>query len=109
MAEDESLGLSEESRVTAGELTVAYSGPSFASNKFYVSMTPEGVRIAFTEVHPNIPGPQFRTAVMLSYNDGVSLMLLLRDMFEQNAGRISELGAEQHEYFRREEDEDAGK
>ena len=58
--------------VSDDEMAVAYSGAAVFSNKFYVTITPAGPRIAFTEVRPGTDMPLFRTAVVLPFPDADS-------------------------------------
>ncbi len=60
-------GLSEQ------ELELAYSGPAMAANRLFVTITPSGVRITFAEqTGPGKPA-HFRTAVIMSIQDGIAL------------------------------------
>lgn len=62
---------------TEEDVRTAFSGPALASNRFFLSLVGSGVRIAFTEQHGKIVGPQFRTAVMISLEDAFALRDLL--------------------------------
>lgn len=74
--------------VSDDELAIAYSGPAVLANKFYVTLTPAGPRIAFTEVHGD-QKPQFRTAVVLPHPDAVALYELLGRMLKENVATFS--------------------
>ncbi len=62
--------------LTPKEMKVAYDGPAFAANRCIISISPAGVRIAFTE-QPDEDAPEFRTAVMLPFVDAISLKNVL--------------------------------
>lgn len=83
MAEEEKGPEAPYETVSEQEMQIAYSGPALATNKFYVSFTPGGVRIAFTEINPQVPLPSFRTAVMLPLEDAMSLASVLKQMMDQ--------------------------
>lgn len=76
-------------KVTPEELAIAYSGPAVLTNKFYITMTPTGVRIAFTEVQGEGYQPQFRTAVLLPFQDALALQQLLGRMIGDNTATFS--------------------
>ena len=63
--------------VSDEELRASFAGPAFHSNKMFLTMTAAGARIAFMEqVGDKVP-PVYRTAVLLSYLDAVSLRDLI--------------------------------
>ena len=63
--------------VSEQELEVAYAGPALAANRFYVTVGPSWVRIAFAEQCGSDKASHFRTAVILSVQDGVALRDLI--------------------------------
>lgn len=69
--------------VSDEELEIAFAGPAHASDRFIVSLRPAGVRIAFCEQPSPATPPRFRSAVMLSYPDGVALYRLLQRMLRE--------------------------
>ena len=75
--------------VSNEELRTSFSGPAVRSNKIYLSLTDGGVRIAFTEQHGDAVPPIFRTAVILSFADALSL----RDLIARQLARIEGLEA----------------
>ena len=69
---------SERIRVTDEELRASFSGPAVRSNKIYLSIMADGsVRIAFMEQQGDAMPPVFRTAVILSRQDALSLRDLI--------------------------------
>jgi cyclophilin family peptidyl-prolyl cis-trans isomerase len=89
MASDEAPPSSDPTakvEVTPEELAVAFSGPSYAASKFYITLGSSGVRIAFAEVSPEFgkapvrDALSFRTAVTLSYVDAIALHRILRNL-----------------------------
>jgi len=68
----------DQSDISPEELTAAFQGPALLTNKFYVTIGPHGVRIAFTEQQsPPTAPPAFRTAVVMSIQDGIQLRNVL--------------------------------
>jgi hypothetical protein len=65
------------SPVSEDELQIAFSGPAIASNKVYVTLSPGGIRIAFTEQRTSAAQPSFRSAVMMNFQDAIALRNLL--------------------------------
>jgi hypothetical protein len=61
-------------------MKIAYSGPAVLSNRFIVSVGSFGVRIAFAEENPPAVSAEFRTAVVVTHQDGILLYKLLRDL-----------------------------
>ena len=61
---------------TAQEVLIAGGGPAIFANRFYVTLTPAGVRIAFAE---QLEGalPAFRTAILLPFQDAIGLAKIL--------------------------------
>ncbi len=79
---------SELPRVTDEGIRASFSGPAVRSNKIYLSLTPDGgARIAFLEQHGDVVPPIFRTAVILSFRDALSL----RDLIARQLGQIEGL------------------
>ncbi len=71
--------MAEIRAVSEQELEVAFSGPATAANRVYVTIGPLGVRIAFSEQRGPDKTAHFRTAVILSIQDGI----LLRDVLSK--------------------------
>lgn len=63
--------------VSDDELRAAFSGPAVLSNKFYTTLGPSGVRLAFMEALGDRVPPIFRAAVVLPYQDALALRDLL--------------------------------
>ena len=80
MADEPKLG--EVKPVSDRELEIAFSGLAAASNRFFISLRPGGVRIAFTEQRGPDREPVFRSAVMLSMQDGIALYRMLSEMLK---------------------------
>ena len=55
------------------EIKEAFSGPASHSNRFLVTIHQTGVRIAFSEHDGIETPPHLRAAVLLSYQDAISL------------------------------------
>lgn len=74
----------ESRSVSNDEMEIAYAGPALLANKFYVSINPAGVRIAFAELHPQLNSPVFRTAVLLPFPDALALLQITSELIEKN-------------------------
>lgn len=68
--------------VSEEDLRAAFSGPAVRSNKIFLSMTEGGVRLAFMEQHGDVVLPVFRAAVLLSFQDALSLRDLIARQLE---------------------------
>jgi hypothetical protein len=69
------------------EMLVALSGPALLANRFFINISPNGVRIAFAEQD----GPQaavFRSAVILSFQDAYSLSSVIKQLLDANVKMI---------------------
>ncbi len=68
----------------SAELDIAMSGPAFASNRAIIVMGPPGVRISFVEQWDAAAGGtiHFRTAVLLSVQDAISLKKSLNTLLQ---------------------------
>ncbi len=80
--------------VSETELDIANSGPALLSNRFYVTVAPFGVRIAFTEQSNPQKPPAFRTAVVMSIQDGIALYKLMQDLLKEAEASIEKAKAE---------------
>lgn len=79
------------SKATEEELAVAFSGPAIAANRMFVTIGSGGARIAFSEQQrANLP--VFRSAVMLSVQDAISLKNLLADLLKEIEEKLPEAG-----------------
>jgi hypothetical protein len=76
------------------EREIAGSGPALLANRFFVTLTPSGARLAFTERGTPEGQLHFRNAVILSYQDAISLYQLLRDMLKPVEDQISAANSE---------------
>lgn len=81
---------SKRTSVTDEEIRASFSGPAVLSNKMYLSLTGGGARIAFMEQLGDVVPPVFRTAVILSFQDAMSLRDLLARQLEGIEGEIKE-------------------
>lgn len=70
--------------ISQPELDIALSGPAILTNRFFVSVGPNGVRIAFTEQGSPDHTPVFRAGVGMSIPDAISLYRLLRDLLKEH-------------------------
>jgi len=70
--------------VSEGLLRVSNAGPALLSNRVVVSVGPFGVRIAFTEQQAGggEDTAEFRTAVVMSHEDGIRLYKLLDQLLK---------------------------
>ena len=72
--------------VSPEEMDVSFSGPAPSANRFFVNLSANGVRIAFTERVPNSSKNYFRSAAILTIGDAIELHKALRNLlapFEQ--------------------------
>jgi hypothetical protein len=68
---------------TEAELTIAFAGPAYNTNKMFASNMPTGLRLSFCEMRtPEGHDLQVRTAVLISYPDAASLRNLLTRQLE---------------------------
>ncbi|PTQ78371.1 hypothetical protein C8R26_103133 [Nitrosomonas oligotropha] len=65
------------------EFKIAHSGPAVLSNRFFISLGPWGVRIAFAEQHGESAEPIFRSAVVMPMEDGISLYKTLQELLKE--------------------------
>lgn len=80
MADEPKPGTDIVKPVSDNEMEVAYSGPAYFTNKFYITATGVTARIAFTEQAPPNQEPQFRTAVAMTLADLIKLGELIQGM-----------------------------
>ena len=73
------------------ELEVAFSGPAILANRFYVTLGPTGARIAFAEQQSSEKDAEFRSAVILPFQDALALSTILATLL----GPLSEVIAKQ--------------
>lgn len=72
------------------ELDVAYAGPAILANKFYVSITAGGARIAFCELQKAGTMPIFRSAIVVPFPDAIALADLIKDLISKNVHMVVE-------------------
>lgn len=65
------------------ELKIAFDGPALASNRFFVTAGPGGIRIAFTEQWRDDAPPMFRCAAIVPIQDAIQLKDLLERSLKQ--------------------------
>ena len=82
------------SDVTAAEASVAFSGPAHLANQVFVALGPGGVRIAFCERESAETAAKFRSAVVLSFGDGIALYKLLQEALEEPEAALRQLEAD---------------
>ena len=68
--------------VTEEQMEVGYSGAAISSNKFFITVGPQGARIAFAEGRGGGKF-YFRTAVVLPFQDAIALKDILGQMLAQ--------------------------
>jgi hypothetical protein len=66
--------------LTEKEVAAAYAGPALLANRFFINTGPSGARLAFAEQGSPDAEPQFRAAVILSYQDAIELVDVLKTM-----------------------------
>lgn len=68
--------------VSVDQLKVAFGGPALASNRFFVTLGPGGMRLAFCEEYATGHPAEFRTAVILSVQDAISLKRVMTELLK---------------------------
>ncbi len=76
--------------VSEEEMDIALDGPAIYSNKMYLNLGAGGLRVAFTEIREPSP-PKFRTAVLLSLQDGLKLRDALTRVLTNYEKQMAEL------------------
>ncbi|NCQ25356.1 MAG: hypothetical protein GW798_13070 [Roseovarius sp.] len=72
--------MSEKVRGITPEESAAISSVSaLYSNKIYLSSSPQGVRLTFSEIMPDVAVPNARSAVFLAVPDAIALRDLLTE------------------------------
>jgi hypothetical protein len=82
------------SNLTAEDVNAAFSGPAYLANQFIVARGPAGVRIAFCEQESPAATPRFRSAVVLSFGDGIALYRMLQEAVGEYEEALSQLEVE---------------
>jgi hypothetical protein len=77
MAEEKAKATEAKPELSDAEHQVAFEGPALLANKVYLSITAAGARLAFAEQYGERVLPQFRTAVVLAYQDALALRDLI--------------------------------
>jgi len=91
----ESVDITANQRsATEAELSVANSGPAVLANRFYVSVGPQGPRIAFAEQITEQTLPVFRTAVIMSVQDGIALYKVLQGLLKESEAALQKSTSE---------------
>lgn len=72
------------------ELGKAFEGSALFSNRFYVTPTAHGFRIAFCEASPPVQTPHFRCAVIIGLDDALALKAVLEDQIEAMMRQIGQ-------------------
>lgn len=76
---------------------IAFAGPAYFTNRFYVTLSNGGVRIAFAE-QGGIEGVyHFRTAAAMSYQDAILLYKLLQKLLKDVESSLEEMIAKERE------------
>lgn len=69
--------------VSKDEMKIAFAGPAPLANRFFISITPAGARIAFAEQHGDAE-PVFRSAALLDFSDAYALVDVLKALLDRN-------------------------
>lgn len=78
-------------QIPDAELKAAFDGPALASNRFFITVGENGVRLAFTEQWKDGEPPIFRCATIISIQDAIQFRNLLSNMlapFEQQINSV---------------------
>lgn len=79
-----SPGVEETNRpLTENEVQISNSVPAIFTNRFFISMSPGGVRITFTEQQSEIGDPAVRSAVIMHIEDGIALYKTLENLLKE--------------------------
>lgn len=81
---------------TLDDASAAFEGPAVLSNRFFVSVSDAGVRIAFCEKWGQENPTLFRTAVTMGYADAIDLHKLLKKMLQDIEPEVEKLKASQN-------------
>lgn len=84
----------QEKEFSRGEFAAAFSGPAIAANRFFVTVGPGGIRIAFTEQWSDDTLPEFRCAAMLPIEDAIELKDLLERLLRPLEAQIAKSRAD---------------
>lgn len=68
--------------LSAEEFDVSFSGAALAVNKIFTAVGPHGVRMAFAEQYSPDKPSMFRTAVLLPFQDAISLKNVLTSLLK---------------------------
>ena len=82
--------------VNQQEIGVATAGPAVLTNRFYINVSPMGVRIAFAE-QEGLLVPAFRTAVVMSFQDAYALSSVIKQLRDANVHVVPQDPAGQQE------------
>jgi hypothetical protein len=74
-------------------LNAANAGPAILTNRFVISIGPYGVRVAFMEQTKGVETSAFRSAVVMSHQDGILFYKLLRDLLKNVEGTLEAAAA----------------
>jgi hypothetical protein len=80
--------------LTKEEFNVSNSGPAILTNRFYIAYGAWGVRIAFAEQQVEDTPAAFRTAVVMSIQDGIALYKSLQQLLKEPEANLQELTTE---------------
>ena len=58
------------------------SGPATLCNRFYISVGPYGVRLAFAEQYSKESNPLFRSAVVMPHSNAIQMAKALKEMLD---------------------------
>lgn len=76
------------------EMRIAFAGPAVFSNRFFITLTQSGVRVAFAEQQGG-DLPVFRTGVILGFSDALALSGLIKELMDRHV-RIESAPTDSH-------------
>lgn len=69
--------------IPESEMNVSNSGPAVLSNRIFAATGQWGLRITFAEQDSPQKPPAFRTAVVMSFQDGIALYKMLQGLLKE--------------------------
>lgn len=80
--------------VSDEELRASHSGPALLANRVLITKTASGVRLSFMEMQLGKVPSIYRTAVILAYQDAISLRDLLTEQLKEVEDQLKAATAE---------------
>lgn len=91
---EENIGPNTQRPLTKEEFNISNSGPAILTNRFYIAYGAWGVRIAFAEQQAEDATAVFRTAVVMSVQDGIALYKTLQQLLKEPEAELQKIAAE---------------